>query len=140
MDATPIKLTFPADIYFNSVVHWAASATGPWLAGNDYDAGIVIWEAASGRWLQRLMGHKAFYGDGATDGVTALTFSPNTDLLASGGADGTVRLWDPATGAEVRRFDVSAGSITDLAFSADGRYLAASTSAGVVRVYGLPSP
>ena len=32
--------------------------------------------------------------------MTAVSYSPEGDLLASGGDDATVRLWDPDTGAE----------------------------------------
>ncbi|MCC7360482.1 MAG: hypothetical protein IT317_13450 [Anaerolineales bacterium] len=136
----PVTLTTPAEFWIDDNYTLVASVDGLWLAANSGNADIVIWDAVTGLLVAELSGHKFFGGDGGSVGITNLAFSPNTNLLASGGADGTVRLWDPATGNELRRFTVTAGSVTDIAFSADGRYLAAGSSAGVVRVYGLPSP
>ena len=56
------------------------------------------------------------------DLVGALTFSPDGKYIASGGDDGTVRLWDAVTGREVKRLTHDYG-VTSLSFSADGKYI-----------------
>jgi WD40 repeat protein len=69
--------------------------------------------------------------DGAVQGtfgdehesVTALAFNPAGDLLISGGADGTVRLWDVGNQSETGRLDIGA-AVVDLSLSADGAQLA----------------
>jgi WD40 repeat protein len=66
--------------------------------------------------------------------VNVLTFSPDASMLASGGEDGAVRLWDAATGqlkATLRGHkDVSA-----LTFSPDGRTIAAGGYKKTVRLW-----
>ncbi len=47
---------------------------------------------------------------GHTGAVGAMTFSPDGKMLATGAADGTVRLWDPATGKELARLDMTKSS------------------------------
>src|SRR5260370_32596843 len=56
--------------------------------------------------------------------VTALAFSPDGKMLASGGKDKLICLWETATGKEIRRFRGHGAPIGSLAFSPDGKFLA----------------
>jgi WD40 repeat protein len=56
--------------------------------------------------------------------VACLRLSPDGRTLASSGADRTVRLWSTADWSEMRRVELEAGGILQLAFSPDGERLA----------------
>jgi WD40 repeat protein len=57
-------------------------------------------------------------------GVTALDFSPDGRRLVSVGADGSVMLWDTATGAPIGGlFQHGSGRVADVELGADGRRL-----------------
>ncbi|HYT90473.1 MAG TPA: WD40 repeat domain-containing protein [Gemmataceae bacterium] len=79
-------------------------------------------------------------GDDATE---ALTFSPDGKLLASGGRNGVVRVWDAATGQELHTFTGHAETIRALAFvvgtNKPGTLLASGSMDGTVRFWDLAS-
>jgi RNA polymerase sigma factor (sigma-70 family) len=58
-------------------------------------------------------------------GAYCLAFSPNGKLLATGGRDRTVKLWDTSTGKVTATLEGHAGSVWGLAFSPDGKVLVA---------------
>ena len=55
--------------------------------------------------------------------IQAIVWSPDGRLIASGGDDGTVRLWDAVTGAGLQTLVPGGKAISGLAFSKDSRTL-----------------
>jgi WD40 repeat protein len=53
--------------------------------------------------------------------ATSLQFSPDGHTVVSGEEDGSIRLWDVASGKELHRWEGHRDAVTCLAFSPDGR-------------------
>jgi WD40 repeat protein/tetratricopeptide (TPR) repeat protein len=67
--------------------------------------------------------------------VTSVAYSPDGRRLASGSRDGTARVWDALTGAELLALKGHTGYVTSVAYSPDGRRLASGGNDGTVRVW-----
>ncbi|KAJ5131278.1 uncharacterized protein N7515_007317 [Penicillium bovifimosum] len=72
-----------------NVTAMECSRNGKILASADDQSCIILWDLAPGRLLKRMRGH----GKG---GIWSLSWSMESTVLVSGGADCTVRVWDVA--------------------------------------------
>jgi WD40 repeat protein len=104
----------------STVLSVAFSPDGKTLASGGDDWQIYFWDVATRKQLgQPLPGHSY--------DVSALAFSPNGKILASGGGDTAVIFWDVATRRSLA-FHEHTGSVSGLAFNADGKTLASCSS------------
>jgi WD40 repeat protein len=74
---------------------------------------------------------------GHSDVITALAFSPDGVVLASGARDRTIRVWDVNSGKVRTTLSGHADEVTSLAFSADGRKLVSGSLDGSVKMWDV---
>ncbi|MBA4159125.1 MAG: pentapeptide repeat-containing protein [Gemmatimonadetes bacterium] len=82
--------------------------------------------------------------DSALGPLASVAWSPSKgkldgQLLASGGDDNTVRLWEVESGRELRRLEGHSGSVQSVAFSPDGQRLASGGHDDTVRLWEVES-
>lgn len=111
------------------------SADAKFLAGSrqlGFSREVRLWEIATGKEIGRFLGHDRV--------VSALAFSPNHRLLASGDMGGIIRIWDLTTGQSVCVLSAPGGAINSLAFFPDGQRLTSATNDTTVLIWDLQDP
>ncbi|MDQ3256561.1 MAG: hypothetical protein M3R15_22175 [Acidobacteriota bacterium] len=92
---------------------------------------IVIWDAASHKVLHTIKGHR--------DYVYAVTFSPDSKLLASSSYDRLIKIWDIANGVELKTLKDHIDAVYPVAFSPDGKWLASGSADRSVKFWDVAS-
>jgi WD domain, G-beta repeat len=69
-----------------------------------------------------------------------LAWAPDGSVLASGGDDGVVGVWDAGTGALVRELTGHTGPVNTLAWAPNGAWLAAGTGYGTIVLWPSGEP
>ncbi len=131
-----------------NVTALAFSADGTTLAsGADEDATIRLWDAATGAERRRFLHPRtaSTMHDARRNNIhfadvaaTSVAFAPDgKTVVSSGRGDRFLRLWDAATGAELRRFAGPLSGVAPLALSPDGKVLAAGSEYSAVRLWDV---
>ena len=78
------------------------------------------------------------YLTGHAGAVSSVAFAPDGKTLASGGSDGTVRLWNVGTHQPLGEpFSGNGAGVSSVAFAPDGKTLASGGSDGAVRLWNV---
>jgi|GEM_PF-462214 len=105
----------------------ALSPDGKFLAFND-GAELKIHDAASGAMITTIAARLAF--------DPAFSFHPNSKEVATGSLQ-SVKIWDANTGREIRTLFGHTANVVSVAYSRDGKRIAASASDGSIRVWDV---
>jgi WD40 repeat protein len=106
------------------------SPDGRLLALGSRNGGICLCDVKSGKEMLRMAGHGGVGPKNSLPvpspeqrslSVNSIAISPDGHWLASGGGDGTVRIWDLTTGEELRGGACQHGGVICVAFAPDGR-------------------
>ena len=123
----------------NGIRAVAFSPDGRLLASSGLSQQVILWDVRTGQAVRTL---PTFSGP-ASFVVNSLAFSPDGRLLTAGitpllGEDGGVLLWDVATG-KLRSKLPGATSAESVAFSGDGRLIAAGGADTNIRLWDAPT-
>jgi WD40 repeat protein len=110
----------------------ALSPDGDTVASSDDTGTVTLWNL-------RRPGRRTLPAFNDDDQVTALAFSPNGSMLAVGGHDGAIGLWDTAKWTQIQILNGHTRTINSLSFTPDGHTMASTSNDTTVRLWRVPS-
>ena len=131
----------------NSYDAVTVSQDGYTFATGNQHGKIYLWNSTTGRLLASIKGHTQFlkslksifsWTDPPQDeNIQALAFSSDGKMLASGGKDKSVQLWNTETRAKYATFREHKEWITAIAFSTDGETVASGDAGKVIKLWDV---
>jgi WD40 repeat protein len=106
--------------------------TSRYLATGDHEGRLLLWDLSRGKlmWM---------FDEGPSQGIRALTFNPQGDLLAVGTETGQIRLWPVGQTYQTDVLEGHQAPVQALAFSSDGSQLASGDDSGQLYLWEVAS-
>lgn len=109
----------------------AWSPDGTWLVSGNEDGDLTVWKGTPPRAEQT--------HDVSSASLRLIAISPDQRLIAVGDIQRVVSLWDAATWDRLFQWKCPGGHLTDLRFSADGRWLYVADHTTDIKVVDVPA-
>jgi guanine nucleotide-binding protein subunit beta-2-like 1 protein len=112
-----------------SCVRFSPSPSAPVIVSAGWDRLVKVWSLSNCKLRTNLVGHTGY--------LNTVTVSPDGSLCASGGKDGSAKLWDLNEGKQL--YSLEAGDVIhSLVFSPNRYWLCAATTQGI-KIWDLES-
>jgi hypothetical protein len=129
-DGAPIKKLTGIRGRVNSV---AFSSDGSLLVAGAGEPALIgeakVWKVESGEAIRTYRGHK--------DCLYAVAISPDSETIATGGYDQSIKLWSLKSDEPTKSLDGHNGAIFALAFRKDGKLLASASDDRTVKLWNV---
>jgi WD40 repeat protein len=106
----------------------ALASVGSGNGGTVTVSGLSVYDLSNGKQM--------ILQDQAKVEIRCLQFSPDSKLVAAGGSDGAIRLWDRTTGKLMHRLEIPKGP-SALAFSADAKRVLVADKENTVQAWDI---
>jgi WD repeat-containing protein 48 len=109
------------------------SDTSTWVASGGLDRSIVLWDVSGQGSI-----HRFDVGEG-TDGQksSVYTLGVGGGILASGGPEKVVRIWDPKSGKRVTKFVGHTDNVRSIILSDDGQTMLTASSDTTIKLWSV---
>ncbi len=127
---------WPEEPNYSPVSSIAFSPDGTQLVSGSYDYTVRIWNAETGAEVMTLRGHPVIANHlGHSKIVNDVAFSPDGKHIGSASSDGTIRIWDVATGSELLTLQGHHRGVLSVAFSPDGKRIVSGSEDETIRFW-----
>ncbi|XP_025828852.1 periodic tryptophan protein 2 homolog [Agrilus planipennis] len=108
----------------------ALNSTGDWIALGCGGLGqLLVWEWQSETYVLKQQGH--------SNNMSCICYSPDGQIVVTGGEDGKVKLWNVTSGFCFVTFSEHLAPVTAVSFSGNKKFIVSASLDGTVRAYDI---